>query len=56
MSLPEHVFRAIEDVVGPENVSDDDVITHTYSYMWLVDTYRLGLCCFLPAFQLNRIL
>jgi glycolate oxidase len=39
MSLPEHVYRALEDVVGPENVSGDSIITHTYSYMWLVDTF-----------------
>ena len=44
MSLPKHVYRAIEDVVGPEYVSDDDVITHTYSYMWLVDTFAPERC------------
>lgn len=44
MSLPKHVFRAIEDLVGPENVSEDIVITHTYCYMWLVDTFVPNRC------------
>jgi glycolate oxidase len=44
MSLQKHVYKEIEDVVGPENVSDDNVITHAYSYMWLIDTFAPNRC------------
>ena len=33
MSLPKGAYQALEDVLGPENISDDPAITTAYSYM-----------------------
>ena len=36
MSLPKGAYQVLEDVLGPENISDDPAITTAYSYMWLL--------------------
>ena len=48
MALKKDIYRALEDVVGPENISEDPVIL--YAYAWrsgLVATPQL----FVPAFE-----
>jgi glycolate oxidase len=37
MVLDKKVYEEFEKVLGPENISDDDVITDTYAYNWCVE-------------------
>jgi len=48
MTLKREIYSALEDIVGPENVSEDPVIL--YSYAWrsgLIATPQL----FMPTFE-----
>ncbi len=32
MALPRHIYQALEDIVGPENISDDPAVLDSYRY------------------------
>jgi len=35
MALGRGIYRALEDIVGPENISDEPAILDSYAYQWL---------------------
>lgn len=38
MALPRNVYQVLEDIVGPENISEEPVILDTYAFQWLAET------------------
>lgn len=42
MTLTKDIYRAIEDVVGTENISDEEVILDSYAFQWLGELTPLG--------------
>lgn len=37
MSLKKEAYKALEDIVGPDNISDEPAILDSYRYQWLAD-------------------
>ena len=42
MSLEKGMYRALEDVVGPDNISDDPAILDSYSFRWGPESETFG--------------
>ena len=37
MEISRDAYRAIEDIVGPENVTDDPAFLDSYAFEWLAE-------------------
>ncbi len=48
MSLSRELYRALEDIVGPENISDDTALCDSYAFQWLAETARPDQSHFMP--------
>ena len=48
MSLSKEAYRALEDIVGPENVSDDPALCDSYAFQYLAETARPNQSRFMP--------
>ena len=35
MALEKHVYRVFENIVGTDNISDDEAVLETYTFNWL---------------------
>jgi hypothetical protein len=40
MGIPDEAYRALEDVVGPQNVSREPVILDSYAYQYMAECFR----------------
>ncbi len=49
MVLEKKVYKMLESVVGPENISDDPIITTVYSYQYLADLANPDSAKWMPA-------
>ena len=38
MALSKEAYQALEDIVGPENISEDPAILDSYAFQWLAET------------------
>ena len=41
MTMSKEIYRVFENLVGPENFSDDDCIMDTYAFNWLAESHPL---------------
>src|SRR3990170_6513608 len=48
MALSRDAYRALEDIVGPDNISDDPALCDSYAFQWLAELVRLGQSHFMP--------
>lgn len=48
MALSREAYRALEDIVGPENISKEPAILDSYAFQWLAETVRPGQSKFMP--------
>jgi hypothetical protein len=48
MDIPRDAYRAIEDIVGPDNVSDDPAVLDTYAFQWLAELVRPNRSHYMP--------
>ncbi len=48
MALSREAYRALEDAVGPKNISDDPALLDSYAFQWLAETVRPGQSHFMP--------
>jgi glycolate oxidase len=42
MALERSIYRALEDIVGPENISDEPAILDSYAFQWLMEFRPIG--------------
>jgi glycolate oxidase len=49
MALPRNVLRILEDIVGPENISDEPVVLDTYAFQYLAETVTGTKFCARPG-------
>lgn len=49
MVLPRNVYQVLEDIVGPENISDEPVILDTYAFQYLAETVTGTKFCARPG-------
>lgn len=42
MVLPRNVYQVLEDIVGPRNISDEDVILDAYAFQWMAEVEAGG--------------
>ena len=48
MALSRDAYRALEDIVGPKNISDDPSICDSYAFQYLAETVRPDQSHFMP--------
>ena len=48
MALSREAYRALEDIVGPDNISDDPALLDSYAFQHLAETARPGQSHFMP--------
>ena len=48
MALPQDFFKALEDIVGPNNVATDPAVLDSYAFQWLADLVRPALSHYMP--------
>ncbi len=48
MALSKETYRALEDIVGTENISDDPALCDSYAFQWLAETVRPNRSHFMP--------
>jgi glycolate oxidase len=48
MAISKEAYRALEDIVGPENISDDPALLDTYAFQYLAETVRPNHSRFMP--------
>lgn len=48
MSLKKDEYRALEDVVGPDNISDDEAILDSYAFQWSTELFTPDCGKFMP--------
>ena len=48
MALRKNVYRVLEDIVGPQNISEEPVILDTYAFQWLAETISGTKFCTRP--------
>ena len=48
MALSREAYRALEDIVGPENISDDPALCYSYAFQMLAETARPDQSHFMP--------
>ena len=48
MALHGNVYRILEDIVGPQNISEEPVILDTYAFQWLAETISGTKFCTRP--------
>ncbi len=48
MALSKEAYRALADIVGPDNISDDPVLCDSYAFQWLAETVRPDQSHFMP--------
>ena len=44
MALVRNIYRALEDIVGMENISEEPVILDSYAYQWGLEFKSAGAC------------
>ena len=49
MALTRNVYQVLEDIVGPENISDEPVILDTYAFQYLAETETGTKFCARPG-------
>lgn len=42
MTLPKEVYQALEDIVGPDNISDDPATLDSYAFQWVAELSQRG--------------
>jgi hypothetical protein len=47
-SISAEVYRALEDIVGPENVSNDPAVLDSYAFQWLAEVVRPEQSPYMP--------
>ena len=48
MALRRNVYRILEDIVGPQNISEEPVILDTYAFQWLAESISGTKFCTRP--------
>ena len=48
MALTRGAYRALEDIVGPDNISDDPALLDTYAFQYLAETVRPNHSRYMP--------
>ena len=48
MEISRDAYRAIEDIVGPDNISDDPAILDGYAFQWLAELVRPERSHYMP--------
>lgn len=48
MALSRDAYRALEDIVGPDNISDDPALCDSYAFQYLAETARPDQSHFMP--------
>ena len=48
MALSKEAYRVLEDIVGPENISDDPALCDSYAFQYLAETARPNQSHFMP--------
>ncbi len=48
MALSKDAYRALEDIVGPEYISDDPAFMDSYAFEWLAETVRPNQSHYMP--------
>jgi glycolate oxidase len=48
MEIPRDAYRAIEDIVGPEHVTDDPAFLDSYAFQWLAELARPNHSHYMP--------
>jgi len=48
MALSRDAYRALEDIVGPDNISDDPALCDSYAFQWLAELVRPDQSHFMP--------
>jgi glycolate oxidase len=48
MALSKEAYRALEDIVGSDNISDDPILCDSYAFQWLAETARPDYSRFMP--------
>ena len=48
MEISRDAYRAIEDIVGPDNVTDDPAFLDSYAFEWLAELVRPNRSHYMP--------
>src|SRR4030066_658010 len=48
MALSRDAYRSLEDIVGPDNISDDPALLDSYAFQYLAETARPDQSHFMP--------
>ena len=48
MALSKETYRALEDIVGPDNISNDPALLDTYAFQYLAETVRPNHSRYMP--------
>jgi glycolate oxidase len=48
MAFSKEAYRALEDIVGPDNISDDPALLDTYAFQYLAETVRPNHSRYMP--------
>lgn len=48
MALPREVYQALEDIVGPENISEEPTVLDSYAFQWEAETHTPQQSKFMP--------
>ncbi|MBE9522176.1 MAG: FAD-binding oxidoreductase, partial [Proteobacteria bacterium] len=42
MALPREVYEALEDIVGPDNITEEPATLDSYAYQWMAELVTDG--------------
>ena len=48
MALSREAYQALEDIVGPDNISEEPAVLDSYSAQWMAELFMPGQSKFLP--------
>jgi len=48
MEIPKDAYRAIEDILGPEHITDDPAFLDSYAFQWLAELVRPNRSHYMP--------
>jgi hypothetical protein len=48
MEIPRDAYRAIEDILGPQYVTDDPAFLDSYAFQWLAELVRPNRSHYMP--------
>jgi glycolate oxidase len=48
MGLPRDAYQELEDIVGPDNISEEPAILDSYAFQWGAELFRPGQSKFMP--------